>query len=414
MGELALGAFPAGEALGVHSEVGRLRRVLIHSPGTEVERMAPGDARALLYNDLLDLEGVQAGHGELRRVLSLVAEVLEVRELLGEVLGIPGVGPDVLRGLVGEQGARDLGGEEPQEQARAAIEGWEVAPQTFRDLMGGSRYQPGPLPNLYFSRDTAMCVGTQVVTGHMALAVRNRESAIVRALFAHHPRLQAQEVVDLGPHPLEGGDVQVVSPALLMVGLGTRTRPEALDRLVAAWARGPGPYHVIGVELPETRSMIHLDMVFTWISPRHAVVYPPLFLRRGGARCHHLRIEGNGRTLRSSDDLLGLLGSLGVEVDPIPCGGEDSLFQEREQWNSGANLFALAPYKAVSYAMHTRTLEACARKGYSVHSSQDVAARPSLLADDTPRIVTIQGAELARGGGGPRCMTCPILRDPVP
>jgi arginine deiminase len=261
----------------------------------------------------------------------------------------------------------------------------------------------------------------------MASPVRLAEAIIMRALYQYHPRLAGKGLLLDGllhssdtDFTLEGGDLIVVSEDVLLMGVSERTTTKAVDALIERLVqvrREDGrhaPLTMFCVILPKERSTIHLDMIFTMVSPGQAVVHAPYILGRKRARVVKIRIEADGtRKFRDVDDLLAGLRSLGLRVDPIVCGGDDPLHQQREQWNSGANLFAFAPGQVICYDMHEHTVDACAQAGFTVASAKDVLTDPGLLQRYEQLVVTVDGSELARGGGGPRCMTCPVLRDPI-
>ena len=278
---------------------------------------------------------------------------------------------------------------------------------------------------MYFMRDTSVVIGKRVVSSQMASSVRFTEALIMKAIYEYHPSLKGLGFLLDGQKnndpefTMEGGDIIVLNPDLLLIGISERTTPRAVDALVDALLKARiednnhEPLNILCVILPQERSTIHLDMIFTVVNHEQAVVYSPYVLEKQRARVVRIRVKSNGdKKFKELDDLLLGLRSVGVRMDPILCGGDEPLHQQREQWNSGANLFSFAPGKVISY-MHEHTLKSCESAGFKIVSAKDVIKHPSLIQTNSPMVVTVEGSELSRGGGGPRCMTCPILRDPV-
>jgi arginine deiminase len=414
----------------VNSEIGRLRKVFIHTPGREVELMTPQNASELLYNDIIYYKNIVAGHNQLKSVLSLVAETLETKECLETILEIPEAREKLLHQILFHQGClelkKDLVMLSSEELAKILITGTPLVRNTLESYLSKKSYSLVPLPNMYFMRDTSVVVGKRVISPRMASSVRFTEALIMRSIYEYHPSLKglgflldASQKVNDPNFTLEGGDVLVMNPDLLLIGVSERTTPKAVDALADSLLKArledgnKEPFNILCVILPQERSTIHLDMIFTVVNHEQAVVYSPYVLEKQRARVVRIRVKADGdKKFKEIDDLLLGLRSVGVRMDPILCGGDDPLHQQREQWNSGANLFAFAPGKVISY-MHEHTLKACESAGFKIVSAKDAIKHPSLLQTYSPMVVTVEGSELSRGGGGPRCMTCPILRDPV-
>ena len=409
----------------VNSEVGRLRRVFVHTPGREVELMTPKTASELLYNDILQNELVQDGHAQLKGVLSLGAQVFEVKDCLRTILHNPEAKQTLLTELTAAQSCSDqcqqLLDTSENDLAEALVSGVTLRKDSLERYLSGRSYALVPLPNMYFMRDSSMVVGNKVISAAMQSPVRAAEALIMRALFRYHPDLKSegflldgcQRMGEAG-FSIEGGDVLVLRKNLLLVGLSERTSAAAVDALLDGFLLGAEQNedrHVLCVLLPKERSTIHLDMIFTMVNREQAVIFSPYILGRERVRVVSVKIKAAQKQFAEEEDLLSALRKRGLNVEPIFCGGQDSLHQQREQWNSASNLFAFAPGHVLAYGMNEHTARACERAGFQIVHALDLISQPELLKKFSQIVVTLDGSELARGGGGPRCMTCPLERD---
>jgi len=425
--------------LSVFSETARLRQVVVHDPGPEIDRMVPGMMEKLLFDDILHGDLARQEHGVFRQVLARVAdEVLDIQDLFIEALQVAGVQAAFVADLGQLTGlpaatCEALGAMDPAQAARSVIGGLLWAdPPAHTHWEQEFDYRVRPIPNLLFMRDPASVVGAGYTVNSMATWAREREPLILSYVFRHHPRLRQHtdqerwfdQVTPLirgdikAPVSLEGGDVLVLSRRVLAVGCSERTQADAVhllaERLRAHRAGNPDSFdHLLMVLMPKKRSAMHLDTIFTRISEDECLVYPPYFVPGSRELLNVTRIDLRHPELRMSTQpgLLQVLRDLGIDLQPIFCGGNDLIMQQREQWTDGANAFCLAPGVITSYGLNIATAEALDRAGYRVQSAAEVLADPGLdLLDGRKRLIQIEAGELSRARGGPRCMTMPLAR----
>ena len=410
--------------LNIQSEVGKLEAVLIHYPGPEVENMTPKYAERALYSDILNLSIAQREYAQLQGVLQKTCTVVEVAQLLEKVLENHEMKLSLLRKVCAAEQVEDyldfLLEMTPQQTAKVLIEGLPLQIKSLTDFLKDEYYALKPLYNFYFTRDPAAVIGNNALVCKMANAVRLRESLIMNAifesgLFFEGNQIDMYDVSQNNPAvKIEGGDILVLRDDILLLGSGVRTSPEAIDLLVQQLCiNDPAKKHIIVQQLPDSpESFIHLDMVFTMLDTDTAMVYRPLILGNTPYRTVHIQID-NGKVAKISSvaNIPAALRKLGMEIEPIICGGKaDDWDQEREQWHSGANFLALAPGKVISYARNIHTLEELNKNGYEIVSAWDIINDNYDINAESKCVITLEGSELPRGGGGPRCMTMPLKR----
>ncbi|MDE7149574.1 MAG: arginine deiminase [Bacteroidales bacterium] len=398
----------------LNSEVGRLRGVVLHRPGVEIERMTPATIHEALYSDLLGRETARREYTQLEDFLSRVTKTYCFDDLLAETLGDAEVRRTCL--------------------SHPVFEGLPEAEKTFMQGLGAvelSRYliegaariddpqrRWRPLYNLYFTRDIGVRFNDRSMPTKMSTAVRAPEAVLTGLIYRYHPLFAtrtrwADPWADSPAAALEGGDFLVADRDIFLIGQGARSNAEGVRQFIKTRAAVSPEFHVLTQELPhEPESFIHLDMVFTLLSRHHCMVYKPLLDGRLKTRLLTVR-DGEVRE-EAVPDLLAGLERLGKSYEPVFCGGGDALYQERDQWHSGANFFAVAPGHILGYGRNSHTIDALAAAGFEVKPVQACldGRVPFDVDDEAHRVVyTIESAELVRGGGGCRCMTMPVDRD---
>lgn len=410
----------------VDSEIGKLNSVIIHTPGTEVENMTPKNAERALYSDILNLSVASEEYNQLSGVLKKVSTTFEVIDLLRSALEV-----DTARRNIISYISKGIGGMEKRldsldnkELARQLIEGVLISRDSLTKYLSKEKFDLNPLHNFFFTRDSSIVINNMVLIGRMANAVRQREAIIMDTIFTHHPSFHSEtfEIASPGDNTcekcsVEGGDVILARKDVLILGNGCRTTSQGIDRIIEQICNfSDGRYHIIVQELPHTpESFIHLDMVFTILDRDKYMAYEPLILKKNRFQTVHIEIDNHSvRSIREEENIPTALKKLGFEMDPVICGGKDDLWvQEREQWHSGANFFAIAPGKLLGYSRNIYTLEELSSQGFEILKATDVISGKSNPDDYKRCFIGIDGAELSRGGGGARCMTMPVCREPL-
>ncbi|MGE0440714.1 MAG: arginine deiminase family protein [Gemmatimonadales bacterium] len=405
----------------VTSEIGNLETVLVHTPGGELEAVTPGTREDYLYDDLIGLDVAAREHRRLVGVLKKVSRVHQVADLLAQTLAqaeardfLISRTMDVVSSAPLAQQLADLA---PRALVKLLIEGSQEPGGPISRTVNQVEFALPPLPNLFFPRDIGLVLGDHAVVGSMRYGIRWTEELLIKTLFRFHPDLSNAGLLYDGSeerrsnYTLEGGDIHIIRPDLIVAGFSERTSPAALDQLCdEAFAR-TGLTDVIVVVMPREPTAIHLDMLFTQLDRELCAVYPPAFI--GPERLTVLHRKKGRKTVKERDNIFVALSQVGLKLVPVLTGGKRRLSQEREQWSSGCNFLAVRPGVVLSYQRNDETLRELEAAGFTIVPNQDFLAFDDWDESRGRVAITIPGGELVRGGGGPRCMTLPLRRADV-
>jgi arginine deiminase len=410
--------------LHVTSEIGKLKSVLVHLPGREIDVMVPPMMTQLLFDDILYGQVAREEHRRFQQIIRFVAQdVIDVQDLLEDVLADDDLKTRIIRDLAARtrlprRVAAELREKRPGALAEVLIGGIPSEKDGSGELPA---FDLNPVPNYFFMRDPQVVLGSGVIVCGMATEARRREALLSKYVFQYHSALHGHrfwaDFTDSNG-TIEGGDVLVASREVLLVGSTQRTNRSAIRHLGKSLQEADaGVKTIIIVELPKQRSFMHLDTVFTFTSRHECLIYPPVILPRGSqpASITTMDLTRKSMPYRREKSLLAALKKNGFDLEPIYCGGKRAVDQQREQWTDGANAFTLAPGIIMLYERNVRTAEELAKHDYHIVYEDDLLLGRMELETWTDKKYAIQvaGHELSRARGGPRCMTMPLEREDV-
>jgi len=423
--------------INVNSEIGKLVGVILHTPGEEVEKMNPENAAGALYSDIINLPIAQKEYKQIEGVLSKITKTYQVKDLLTNILKdekiklevlnrIEKIEPNIIEFDTDPSLKETLFGKDAKELARLLIEGVEIERDNFTRFLSKDWFALKPMHNFYFTRDASMSIYNEVLVGRMANFIREREGVIMRSIFDFTPGFNTKTVtipainknnIEKRIRTIEGGDVLIAREDILVIGSGVRSTPQAIDVLAEHFINKNSEkiQHIIIQQLPSCpESFIHMDMVFTLLDKNKCMAYKPLILHPDKYQTVHMAIQkGKIIKLESETNVISALKKLGMDLEVVSCGGSIRRNQDREQWHSGANFFSVAPGKVIGYERNNYTIEAMNNAGFEVIKANDVIQNKIDLSNYNKYVITLEGSELPRGGGGARCMTMPINRENV-
>lgn len=411
----------------VTSEIGELEGVIVHTPGAEVENMTPKNAQRALYSDILNLDIARWEHTQISGVLKKVCKTFEIKDLLYKVLDNPKSRFLLIQSICKNENLVELQNElmeySSEHLTRVLIEGEPLRTETLTNFISKERFSLHPLYNFYFTRDASISLIEDILIGRMANKIRERESIIMEAIFNYSGVFNTSTINPSWYNPgketiIEGGDVLVAREDVILIGKGLRTSSQGIDFIISRLlAQSDKKTKTIFVqELPDSpESFIHLDMIFTFLDYEHCMIFDPIILHPNKYQTVQITIDnGKVQSIKYVDNLIQGLKNVGMNLKPLYCGGRKDLWaQEREQWHSGANFFAFAPGKVIGYARNLYTLEDMNNNGFEIIPAMDVVNSKIDVHQYKKCVVTIEGSELPRGGGGARCMTMPVRRKPL-
>lgn len=405
----------------VRSEIGPLKKVLLHRPGEELLNLTPNTLEELLFDDIPYLKIAQEEHDAFAQVLrNEGVEVVYLEDLVAEVIGDPDLRRQFLEQFIFEAGIRterykkiifdylNEGYPHPKDlvlKTMAGINLQELQSDKSNSLVDlvsdASKLVIMPMPNLYFTRDPFAIIGEGVSLNRMYSITRSRETIYGEYIFKYHPAFVnvPRYYSRYNTFHIEGGDILNLNEHLVAIGISQRTEPDAIDQIAKnIFSSDSAVGTVLAFNIPNSRAFMHLDTVFTQIDHDKFTVHPGIL---GPLSVFEITPNGGGgpgegapdiKVREVSGTLEEILGRyLGLEVELIPCGGDSRIAAEREQWNDGSNTLCLRPGVIVVYQRNDVTNDLLRQKGL--------------------KVIEIPSAELSRGRGGPRCMSMPLWRE---
>ena len=400
---------------GIHnfSEIGKLNKVLLHRPGLELEALTPSTMERLLFDDIPYLKVAQEEHDRFAEILrENGVEVVYYVDETAKALATPQLQQQLIEefldlSLITSEGMRNqlieyLMGMDPKTMVTKLIAGIkknEVPSETVQSLMDlihdDYPYISDPMPNLYFTRDPGACVGNGINIHHMHTQERRRESLLLKYMFKYNrdfasvENMQWYDVED--DYSIEGGDVLVLSKDMVAIGLSQRTTIAGIECFAKNLLSNSEFKKVLVFDIPKSRAFMHLDTVFTMVDYDKFTIHPEI---EGPLGVYEITLGAGGKLEFNAmkDELQNIMAmELGLPaVELIRCGGGDLLAAQREQWNDGSNTLCIAPGTVITYERNYVSNELLDKKGI--------------------KVLTMPSAELSRGRGGPRCMSCPVNR----
>lgn len=403
-----------GQAVNIFSEIGKLKQVIVHRPGRELENLVPDYLDRLLFDDIPFLEAAQKEHDEFAKILEdNGVEVLYLERLVTEALDAAGVKEQFVDEWLSETGLSKgatydairedlLKYDDTFEMVLKTMEGYTKTEVEVSDsvsladsITGDYPFLVDPMPNLYFTRDPFATIGNGVSINHMYAETRNRETLYGKYIFDFHPNFKDTETYYKrdAETRIEGGDILILSEKTLAIGISQRTDARSIETLAKNIFGTTSYDEILAFSIAENRKFMHLDTVFTMVDYDKFTIHPEI---EGDLQVFSVTKDGEGVKIEEKVDTLEniLAEALEIEkVELIRCGGGDPVIAAREQWNDGSNTLTIAPGVVIVYNRNTVTNKLLREAGITVHE--------------------FDGSELVRGRGGPRCMSMPVYRENI-
>ncbi|WP_373738926.1 arginine deiminase [Jeotgalibaca porci] len=403
-----------GQAVNIFSEIGKLKQVIVHRPGRELENLVPDYLDRLLFDDIPFLEAAQKEHDEFAKILEdNGVEVLYLERLVTEAIDAAGVKEQFVEEWLSETGLSKgatydairedlLKYDDTFEMVLKTMEGYTKTEVEVSDsvsladsISGDYPFLVDPMPNLYFTRDPFATIGNGVSINHMYAETRNRETLYGKYIFDFHPNFKDTETYYKrdAETRIEGGDILILSEKTLAIGISQRTDARSIETLAKNIFGTTSYDEILAFSIAENRKFMHLDTVFTMVDYDKFTIHPEI---EGDLQVFSVTKDGEGVKIEEKVDTLEniLAEALEIEkVELIRCGGGDPVIAAREQWNDGSNTLTIAPGVVIVYNRNTVTNKLLREAGITVHE--------------------FDGSELVRGRGGPRCMSMPVYRENI-
>jgi arginine deiminase len=402
--------------INVTSEIGRLKKVLLHRPGEELENLMPDYLDRLLFDDIPYLKIAQEEHDVFAKVLKdNGVDVVYVEELLKESIEEDEVKEKLIQEFINEAGIwheersrgikEYLGTLDNSALIKKMISGirkTEIKDFTRRGLVDyldiDYPFVIDPLPNLYFTRDPFAAIGNGISLHKMRTPTRNRETLFTKYIFKYHPDYAEENVPfwydRTDKFSLEGGDILILNKNIIGVGISQRTDPTAIEIFAKNVLKGDNDFNrILAFDIPKNRSFMHLDTVFTMVDHDKFTIHPNI---EKTITIFSLTLDGDNIKIEKEHDRLDYILAKYLELDKVElirCGGKSPVDAAREQWNDGSNTLAIAPGEVVVYSRNYVTNKMLQESGVKTH--------------------IIPSSELSRGRGGPRCMSMPLVREDI-
>lgn len=405
-----------GSTLQVYSEIGRLKKVLLHRPGLELENLMPEVMERLLFDDIPYLEVARNEHDAFANIFTNNGiEVLYLEDLVTECIADSGVRAEFVQDFINEAG---IHGDDRKQALNELFSSFKDHREMVDKMMAGIRKEEivfskksslsdlledeypfivDPMPNLYFTRDPFATIGTGISLNRMRTTTRRRETLFAKYIFEHHKDFKRSDVKYWynrdEEFSIEGGDILILNEKILAVGISQRTDSEAIERLAKSiFADGESFETILAFDIPKSRAYMHLDTVFTMVDFDKFTIHPEI---EGPLTVYSITKKANGAfDIEKETMVLENILKKYLELEKVTlvrCGGKRGIDAGREQWNDGSNTLAIAPGEVIVYSRNHVTNKLLVEEGIKIH--------------------VMPSSELSRGRGGPRCMSMPLIRE---